>query len=1425
MSMNELQKQTNANIQAKANLIWEIATHLVGLFKPHEYGKVILPMTVLKRFDDALKPTKAAVVEMAKKLDAQHVEGAARDGILCRVSGYDFYNTSNFDFVKLIADPDDVEINFEAYLQGFSSNIKDIIDNFDFANTVKLMVKGGVLFVTLQEFNSNKADMSPDKITSADMGYIFEELIRKFSESYDEQAGAHFTSRDIIYLMTELLVAPEKAEIMADGCTKTAYDMAMGTSQMLGCLTERLQSISEDASLTCFGQEFNPETYAIAKADMLIKGGNASGMKYGDTLSDDAFSGYEFDYIISNPPFGIDWKREKAQVENEAKRGFDGRFGPGLPAISDGQMLFMLNGVKKLKEGSGRMAIIQNGSSLFTGDAGSGASEIRRYVIEGDLVEAIIQLPTDLFYNTGISTYIWVLTKGKAMHRSGKVHLIDASKCFVKRRKNIGSKRVDLDDACINLIIRAYEEFDNETYEESDLVVESKVFDNSFFGFTKVTVETAQADKDGKPVLKKGKCQPVKGASDSEIIPLSEDMDAYMQKNVLPYNPQAYIDPAKSKIGYEVPFTRLFYKFVAPVASADIFEEIKALEADETILMKELLHELTNRDLIVMGYSGRDQSLMNALQQVYSTKGAGKLFWCGYGTRVSSEVKALVEMANKNGRAAFYIPTEGFDSTMYAIARHCMSENREFLGKVDDIKKKLSITLEPQRSGFLQPNLTINKVVSTNAFPIAFPNQCYQFEVLFAPGEKQWDFCKMLGRDDVMAVPYKNLVYAWGSKSVIEEACKGKLKTNIELCPLSRATIAGNGTFRELLLKTLVHLLAASHGLGHSKDKIWDTKEVLKYRIGAKTVTAYSGVRLALLFDNKYSYLTLVPSFMYADDAVLTREEKKQFADWFNAKVNNGRPNQNANEHIRKWVRKVIGNKRFSANYPLGSTTNFTFSVVNSSALVGVNFGKQASIQLPDTISPKRIIFSGIEYRDPTLRFCGTSMCGVAEDFHPMRGLISNAPVDHAMNNGVLHSAISVGVVCPDEHNQKFAQFISGLNRQSQAKHNTDYLISFPGFYQAFKTGLDLPDPNSSKWKQITASSEWDVHKAAVEFGDSIIRKIDQLSANSIDVILIYIPKEYEVFTSYTDGTVNYDLHDYIKAYAAQKQVATQFVREKTIESDLHCQIMWALSLALYVKSGRTPWVVNGIQPDTAFAGIGYSVMNGPSGSNVVVGCSHIYSSDGRGMKYKLSKIQDYSFDRKKNPYLSEEEAYRIGLNIKELFYKSFSELPKRVVIHKRTPFRKEEIKGLVESLSSAGVRNIELLEITYEDNLKCFALNERCTQVDGYPVRRGMCFPIDKNTMYLFTHGIAPSVISSNRRYFQGGKSVPLPLKVVKHYGSGDMAQIATEILGLSKMNWNSFGLYSKLPCTIESSNEIARIGWLLSQFEGTLYDYRYFM
>lgn len=590
MAIKELQNQTNANIQEKANLIWEIATHLSGFYKPHEYGKVILPMTVLKRFDDALAVTKQKVIETCDRLNKLGYEGEVRDGALCRASGYTFYNTSKFDFARLLADPDNLSANFEDYIKGYSDNVKDILANFKFDDEVKNMVKANVLYVVLQEFNSKKADMSPDKITSADMGYIFEELIRKFSESYNEEAGAHFTSRDIIYLMAELLVFPEKDGIKEKGCYKTAYDMTMGTSQMLGCLTERIKEINSEADLTCFGQEFNPETYAIAKADMMIKGGNADGMKFGDTLSEDAYSGFRFDYIISNPPFGIDWKREKEAVEKEYRLGYDGRFGPGLPQISDGQLLFMLNGVKKLKEDSGRMAIIQNGSSLFTGDAGSGPSEIRRYLIEQDLVDAIIQLPTDLFYNTGIATYVWVISQNKPAQRLGKVQLIDAGKCFVKRRKNIGNKRVDLDDRCINLIIQAYGEFKDKQYNDGALTVESKVFDNNFFGYTKVTVETAQTDDNGI-IYKKGKPQPVKGKTDTEIVPLQQDVEQYFAKNVLPYNPIAYMDRTKDKIGYEVPFTRLFYKFVPPRSSDEIFAEFKALTQEEQKLMEDILGE------------------------------------------------------------------------------------------------------------------------------------------------------------------------------------------------------------------------------------------------------------------------------------------------------------------------------------------------------------------------------------------------------------------------------------------------------------------------------------------------------------------------------------------------------------------------------------------------------------------------------------------------------------------------------------------------------------------------------------------------------------------------------------------------------------------------------------------------------------------
>ena len=579
-------KQTTVNISEKASLIWNVATHLVGLYKPHEYGKVILPMTVIKRFNDTLLPTHNKVLETNKSCDDRGIQ--VKEGFLQKASGYKFYNTSVFTLEKLLDDADNIEANFRSYLAGFSDNVVDILENFDFDKEITKLAKGNALYIVIQEFCSEKAYMGADKISSVDMGYIFEELIRKFSESYDEEAGAHFTARDIIYLMTDILTAGDKESLTQDVVTKTVYDMTMGTSQMLGCLTERIQEINPEADVTCFGQEFNDETYAIAKADMLIKGGNADNMKLGDTLSEDKFKDYTFDYIISNPPFGIDWKKEKDAVEDEASKGDAGRFGVGLPPISDGQMLFMLNGVKKLKD-NGRMAIIQNGSPLFSGDAGSGQSEIRGYLLKNDWLEAIIQMPTDMFYNTGIPTYIWIITKNKAEHRTGKVQLIDASNMFETRRKNLGNKRKDFTPTCINRIVKAYEDFDNKLYEYGDKSVESKIFDNDDFKYFKVVVETAMKDKNGNYVLdKKGRKQPDTSLRDSEIIPAKEDIQEYMLKNVYPYNPDAYIDESKTKEGYEIPFIRQFYKYIPPKASKEIFDEIKQLETEETKLMKEL---------------------------------------------------------------------------------------------------------------------------------------------------------------------------------------------------------------------------------------------------------------------------------------------------------------------------------------------------------------------------------------------------------------------------------------------------------------------------------------------------------------------------------------------------------------------------------------------------------------------------------------------------------------------------------------------------------------------------------------------------------------------------------------------------------------------------------------------------------------------
>lgn len=573
-----------ANIAEKAAMIWNVADMLRGPFKPHEYGLVILPMTVVKRFHDCLLPTHQAVLDTYEKVKKLQVI----DGFLQKASGYQFYNTSRFTFETLLADPDNIESNFRDYLSGFSANAQDVLAKFDFDNIIKRMVESNTLYLVIKEFGSEKGYLGPDKISAVDCGYIFEDLVRRFSESFGEEAGAHFTSRDIIYLMTDLLLS----EADLDTSSMTVYDMAMGTSQMLSCMEERIHELNSDIEVTCFGQEFNPSTFAIAKADMMIRGGDPNNMRFGDTLSEDQFPGFTFQYIISNPPFGIDWKREQKAVEAEAARGEMGRFVPGLPKISDGQQLFVLNGLAKLAN-KGKMAIIQNGSPLFSGDAGSGPSNIRQYILENDWLDCIIQLSTDMFMNTGISTYIWVLSKDKPAHRAGKVQLIDASHCFEPRRKSIGTKRNDITDACRELIVTAYGEFANgKVYgDKNGIYCESKVFESVEFGYNKIVVERPQRDEAGNILLKRGKPVPDTSLRDTENVPLVQDIDAYFAREVLPYAPDAWVDHSKTKVGYEIPMTRYFYEYQAPEAVEDIVARITALEQDISAGLAELFHK------------------------------------------------------------------------------------------------------------------------------------------------------------------------------------------------------------------------------------------------------------------------------------------------------------------------------------------------------------------------------------------------------------------------------------------------------------------------------------------------------------------------------------------------------------------------------------------------------------------------------------------------------------------------------------------------------------------------------------------------------------------------------------------------------------------------------------------------------------------
>ena len=641
-----------------SSFIWGVADKLRGTYRRADYGKVILPFVVLRRLDCVLESTKAQVLEAAATTPEGNV---ARDFSLQKLSGYSFYNTSPYDLTKAMGDPANLRQNLQAYVSGFSPNVQDVFERYDFETQLNKLDQADLLLLITQEFL--KVDLHPEAVDNTTMGHIFEDLIGRAMEASNEEAGEYFTPRDVVRLMVNLLFARDDDVLSKPGVVRSIYDPTAGTGGMLSVAEDHIRELNPDAQLTLYGQELNAESYAIAKTDLLIKGQSAENMIWDDTLTDDGHWDKTFDYGLANPPFGVEWKKQQDNVTREhEQRGFNGRFGPGLPRVSDGSLLFLMHLVSKMrsvKDGGGRIGIVLNGSPLFTGGAGSGESEIRRWVLENDLVEAIIALPKDMFYNTGIATYIWLLDNDKPHERKGKVQLVDATKKFTKMRKSIGSKRNELSPANIEEIVRLYDEF-----EETE---ESKIFNTKEFGYTTITVEQplrlnwaltperidialavkaldkltpgqkeelheallvesqqnippttddaaftkhikstvgdhltaaqlkalvtalSEHDDDAPAVTDaKGNPKPDTNLRDTENVPLSRDIDEYIQTEIAPHLEQFWVDRSKDKIGYEIPFTRHFYKYVPPRPLEEIDEELNQLVKEIQDMLRDI---------------------------------------------------------------------------------------------------------------------------------------------------------------------------------------------------------------------------------------------------------------------------------------------------------------------------------------------------------------------------------------------------------------------------------------------------------------------------------------------------------------------------------------------------------------------------------------------------------------------------------------------------------------------------------------------------------------------------------------------------------------------------------------------------------------------------------------------------------------------
>lgn len=852
------------------------------------------------------------------------------------------------------------------------------------------------------------------------------------------------------------------------------------------------------------------------------------------------------------------------------------------------------------------------------------------------------------------------------------------------------------------------------------------------------------------------------------------------------------------------------------------------LQTQEAALRETLATQARTMPLIVVGYSGRDRSVMDALQRTYVEAGPGTLYWCGFGDGdPPSHIRALIELARDHGRQAFYVPTLGFDDLMTRLSLHCLhGEQRESARQCISAAVPGDLLL---REPIELPQLSNATLIKSNAFQIECPSEVFQFDLNAWPKERVWfSLRQTAGTRSLVVVPLRGKVLALGTIEEIRDAFLGNIKGAIERSPVTAEDLRNeDGAVVSLMRQALVRSMGNSAGVETDGLKtIWRSEMSSTVRRANATYSVHEAAVVSLRRIGRNQYLVLMPSLKVLDGTGV--EPPREIANPIKLEILGYQHNKHFNKAVNGWRERLFpqgGPAEFAFPHDSGAPFRFRVRRTPTFASIGLQSGG-GSRTIPAKMQ-RLIKHRGIQLPEPPLLFSNKGATAAVKDTHPIRGILNNRPFDYPLTSRGLSPSLRIGVICPASETQALYSYLQSVHRTlAPSSNQRDYLLDYPGFQSAYGLPVELPSPDSSGWIACPEPAKRDSIKGSLEAARLINRSLEALQASQApDVVLIYVPDRWEAFRGYSTESERFDLHNFVKAFCVQRGIASQFLNQDTLSDSLQCRVWWWLSLALYVKGMRTPWLLDDLSEDTAFVGLGFSIDPvAPRGDHVVLGCSHIYSARGEGLQYRLSKIENPVI-RRGNPFMSADDARRVGETIRQLFFDARMKLPKRVVLHKRTPFVRDERQGLYDGLS--GVEAIDMLEIHIDHALRYVASIQKSNGAfgeDGFPVRRGTIMKLDEYSALFWVHG-ATTALNPRLKYFQGKRRIPAPLLVKRHAGRTPIQDLAREILGLSKMNWNTFDLYTKLPATLQSSTEIARIGSLLQRFGAASYDYRLFI